>query len=100
MPAGTVRQEAYQYLLNRLLAFLEDALPVDGVVLSLHGAMVAENQLDCEGEILASMRSMVGADCPVVSTLDMHANVSPQMVANADVLAAFTNPHLTYMKEV
>lgn len=94
MPGGTVEAETYQTLLGQFLPELERALPLDGVALSLHGAMVAEGQLDCEGEILAAVRKRVGPGCPVVSTLDMHGNVSPQMVANADVLVAFNhNPH-------
>ena len=95
MPAGIVTTEAYHTLLTGLLRALEAALPVDGVALVLHGAMVAEGQLDCEGEILEAVRAMVGSHCPVVATLDMHGNVSPKMVACADVLVAFnTNPHL------
>jgi microcystin degradation protein MlrC len=93
MPSGTVGAQAYHSLLSGLLGTLENALPVDGVVLALHGAMVAESQADCEGEILRMVRSLVS--CPVVATLDMHGNASPEMVWNADVLVAFnSNPHL------
>jgi microcystin degradation protein MlrC len=95
MPSGLIGKSAYQFLLDRFFTLLANAMPLDGIVLSLHGAMVAEDQLDCEGEILAKVRSFVGPGCPVISTLDMHANVSPQMVLNADALVAFnTNPHL------
>jgi len=95
MPAGVVSAEAYHTLLARLLQSLEAALLVDGVALALHGAMVAEGQPDCEGEILEKVRALVGAQCPIVATLDMHGNVSPRMVECADVLVAFNmNPHL------
>ncbi len=94
-PSGMVKREAYETLLNQFLARLRAALPVDGVLLSLHGAMVAEGFDDCEGDILARIRVVVGAGCPIVSTLDMHGNVSPAMLANSDVLVAFDqNPHL------
>ncbi|MCL4506079.1 MAG: M81 family metallopeptidase [Chloroflexi bacterium] len=94
-PSGTVTREAYETLLNNLLARLRAAMPVAGVLLSLHGAMVAEGQDDPEGDILARVRALVGAGCPLVSTLDMHGNVSPAMVAGADALVAFDqNPHL------
>ena len=95
MPAGTVRAQAFRSLIARFLQLLEAALPVDGVVLSLHGAMVSEDQLDCEGEILEKVRSLIGEGCPLVSTLDMHGNVSPKMVEASDLLVAFNgNPHI------
>jgi microcystin degradation protein MlrC len=94
-PSGTVTAEAYDALVANLLARLQAALPVDGVLLTLHGAMVSAQQDDCEGDILTRVRSLVGPRCPVVSTLDMHGNVSPQMVAQANALVAFDqNPHL------
>ncbi len=95
MPSGTVSVAAYQHLLSGLLGALESVLPIDGLALALHGAMVAGNQIDCEGEILEKVRALVGPGCPVVATLDMHGNASPKMVENADVLVAYnTNPHL------
>jgi len=94
-PGGTVTLDAYETLTSNLLARLRASLPVDGVLLSLHGAMVAEGIDDCEGEILARIRSVVGPGLPIVSTLDMHGNVSPAMLANSDTLVAFDqNPHL------
>lgn len=94
MPGGTVTRAAYRALRGSFLAELERALPLDGVALSLHGAMVAEGQLDCEGEILAEVRRRVGPGCPVAVTLDMHGNASPAMVRAADVLVGFHhNPH-------
>lgn len=95
IPSGTVSQGAYETMLTGLLDALANALPVDGVLLTLHGAMVAEDQDDCEGEILERVRAIVGPHCPVVCTLDMHGNLSPAMVAASDALVAFdTNPHL------
>ena len=95
VPSGTMEQSAYTTLLEQFLDALNAALPVDGVLLALHGAMVAEGQDDCEGEILARVRQLVGPGCPIVSTLDMHGNLSQRMVDAADVLVAFNeNPHL------
>ncbi len=94
MPSGLVTREAYQSLLARLLDRLAAALPLDGVLLVLHGAMVAEGQDDCEGEILERVRALVGPSCPVVSVLDMHGSLTPAMVTAADALVAFNrNPH-------
>jgi microcystin degradation protein MlrC len=95
MPSGVVTRQAYVSIRDRLLTALAGAMPVDGVVLTLHGAMVAEDEDDCDGDILTGVRHLVGPSCPVVSVLDMHGNVSPAMVAAADVLIGFdTNPHL------
>jgi microcystin degradation protein MlrC len=94
MPSGLVTRYAYQTLLTRLLDRLDTALPVDGVLLVLHGAMVAEGQDDCEGEILEAVRARVGVTCPVVSVLDMHGSLTRAMVNAADLLVAFDkNPH-------
>ncbi len=100
MPSGLVTAAAYHTLLDNLLARLRAAGSVDGVLLVLHGAMVAQDQDDCEGEILGAIRSLV--TCPIVSTLDMHGSLSPAMVATADALVAFNqNPHLdTYERGI
>jgi len=95
MPSGLVAKDTYRGLLTKLLNRLRRAMPVDGVLLALHGAMVAEGEDDCEGDLLERVRAVVGPDCPVVCTLDMHGNVSSRMVDMADVLVAYnTNPHL------
>lgn len=95
MPGGTVTADAYAELRGRLLAGLAAAGPLDGVLLALHGAMVAEGERDVEGDLLARVRALVGPSTPIVVELDMHGNVSDRSVALADVLVAFdTNPHI------
>jgi microcystin degradation protein MlrC len=95
MPGGVVTDEAYQLMLRGMLEHLEAALPLDGVLLALHGAMVAASQPDAERDILEQVRAIVGPDVPVVVELDMHGNISERTVELADVLVAFdTNPHI------
>ena len=95
MPSGIVLESAYQSILNDLLTHLLAAMPVDGVLLALHGAMVTEEHLDPESHILAEVRRVLGANVPIVVVLDMHGNISAESVALADVLTAFdTNPHI------
>lgn len=95
MPSGLVEEAAYQTILQELRQRLAAAMPVDGVLLALHGAMVTQDQLDPESHILAQVRRGVGPDIPIVVELDMHGNISPRTVELADVLVAFdTNPHL------
>lgn len=95
MPGGAVTAAAYAELLGEMRARLEQSLPVDGVLLALHGAMVAEGELDAESDIVAQARALVGEDAPIVVLLDMHGNISPRLVDLADVLLAYdTNPHI------
>ena len=65
------------------------------VYLDLHGAMVTEHHDDGEGETLARVRKVIGKDVPLVVSLDLHANVSPEMMEHADALIAYrTYPHI------
>lgn len=71
------------------------ALPVDAVYIDLHGAMVAQTYDDGEGELLRRVRAAVGPDIPVIASLDLHANVTAQMLEQADILVAYrTYPHV------
>lgn len=95
LPSGMVRESVYQTLLNRLVEDLKAALPLDGVLLMLHGAMVTEEHPDAETDILEKVREVVGYDIPIVTELDMHGNISAKMTTLADVLVAFNeNPHI------
>ena len=93
-PAGTTTREAYETLRDELLKDVRAAMPLDMVLLGLHGAMVADGYDDCEGDILARVRGIVGADAKIGATLDPHSHLTPQMVAQADVLVLFKEyPH-------
>jgi microcystin degradation protein MlrC len=95
LPGGTVAEQAYQTMLRDLLDSLASAMPLDGLLLMLHGAMVTEAHPDAESHILEQVRAVVGPDMPIVVELDMHGNISPRTVELADVLVAFdTNPHI------
>lgn len=85
-PSGTIPADVFHVLVDEFIAGIVAALPVDGVLLDLHGAMVAESAHDADGFILARVREAVGPDVPVVVQLDIHANVSEAMAANASVL--------------
>lgn len=94
-PGGMVRTDAYLQLKQELLQLLEEALPVDAVLVAPHGAGVCETCPDMDGDWLRAVRQLVGAAVPVVGTLDPHANVSVQMVQQTTALIAYaTNPHL------
>jgi len=94
-PSAHVTAGAFERITGELVSRLKQALPVDGVYLDLHGAMVAETYDDGEGEILRRVRDAVGPRVPVVASLDLHANVTRAMVEHADALVAYrTYPHV------
>jgi len=90
---GTVEQKAYNSLKELLLNRLEEALPCDGILLNLHGAMVTEAIEDAEGDIAAAVREMAAA-VPIIMTLDLHANITPAMADNTTAIIGYdTYPH-------
>lgn len=94
-PSAHVTREAFERIAGELLARLAAALPLEGVYLDLHGAMVTEDYDDGEGEILRRVRRLVGERVPVVASLDSHANVTRAMVAQADALVGYRSyPHV------
>lgn len=94
-PSAHVEKQCYERIANTILDGIRAALPVDAVYLDLHGAMVAQHVDDGEGELLARVRQLVGPDIPIAVSLDLHANVTVQMVAEADILVAYrTYPHV------
>jgi microcystin degradation protein MlrC len=94
-PSAHVTKDAYERVAEILIDGIKAAGAIDAIYLDLHGAMVAEHLDDGEGEILARVRKVIGKDLPLVVSLDLHANVTPQMVEHADALIAYrTYPHV------
>jgi microcystin degradation protein MlrC len=94
MPGGRPLQATLDRYLDRAIAYLRAALPVDGVFLSMHGGTVSETEDDVCGLILARVKETTGQEVPVVAVLDHHGNVSNRMVEIADLIEAFsTQPH-------
>lgn len=95
MPAGPTIKAVYESFRNEILTDLRAAMPVDAVLLSLHGAMVAEGYDDAEGDLLAAIRHMLGPDIPIGVELDLHANVSRRKLDAATVVVLFKEyPHI------
>lgn len=94
-PGGPTTRGVYESLRDELLENLERVIPVDVVLLNLHGSMVAEGCDDCEGDLLARVRSAVGADVSVGAELDLHCSITPAMLEAADVLITYKEyPHI------
>jgi microcystin degradation protein MlrC len=93
-PAGPTVQPVYERFRDLLLEDLRAAGPVGIVMLGLHGAMMATGCDDCEGDILARIREIVGPDVPVGVELDPHCHLTAKMVANADAIVIMKEyPH-------
>ncbi|MXW86827.1 MAG: M81 family metallopeptidase [Boseongicola sp. SB0667_bin_21] len=94
-PSGPVTDHAFDTITARIVARLGKALPLDGLYLDLHGAMITASHDDGEGELLRRIRARLGPDLPIAVSLDMHANVTNDMVRHASSISIYrTYPHL------
>lgn len=97
-PAGLVARATYETLRDEILGQLQAAMPVDGVVLGLHGAMVAQGYDDAEGDLLARVRAIVGPEVLVCAELDPHSHLTEKRVAAADFFVVFKEfPHTDFV---
>jgi len=95
MPLGALTAETFEYLTGELTTRLRAAGPLDGVLLSLHGAMVSESFPDADSEILRRVRSTIGPSVPLVVTIDFHANLTEEMGRWPDGIVGYdTYPHV------
>lgn len=94
-PGGPVSDDAFETICGKLIAATREALPVDGVLLSLHGAMIVDSYPDSELEIVKRLRDVVGETVPIFLALDPHCNVSAEMARLVQGMIAFrTSPHI------
>ena len=95
VPAGAIPTADYERLTHELIDTVRRAMPLDGLLVALHGATASERFPDADGEFLQRLRTLVGNDLPVIVTLDLHANVSPRMIALSTATIIYrSNPHL------
>lgn len=96
-PAGPVRAADYAQLRSELLDAVRAAMPLDVVLLFLHGAMVAEGADDCEGDLILAVRDIVGARCIIGVELDPHCHLTEAMTRGADAIVLMREyPHTDY----
>lgn len=94
-PSGLVTREAYDEIAGCILKGIDEAGPLDAILLQLHGAMVAEGHEDAQGELLSQIRKRVGDDIPIGVTLDLHANITQEVADLATALVSYrTYPHI------
>lgn len=95
IPSAHVERTAYESITDEIMSGISLAGALDGVFIDLHGAMVAEHEDDGEGQLLMRLRQELGPDVPIAAALDLHGNITEDMVEAADVLVGFrTYPHV------
>jgi microcystin degradation protein MlrC len=95
IPGGVIPRETLDYFLDAALTTIRQSGGVDGVLFQLHGAAVVEGIDDPEGFILKALRDAVGPRLPILTTLDLHANMTEEMLANATMMVGYdTYPHI------
>ena len=94
-PSGYVSEAAFETITSRLLEAIGTGQQFDAIYLDLHGAMVSETYADGEGALLRMLRAQVREEIPIVISLDLHANISPELFSLTNGLCIFrTYPHL------
>lgn len=88
-PSGPVTKEVYDFVTQEIVKLIRKYSPLDGVLLSLHGAMVAIGHPDGEGDLLEVIRELVGDTVPIIASLDLHANITEKMARNATALLPY-----------
>src|SRR5215207_2115657 len=98
-PAGLTRQADYEDMRDEILRQLEAAMPVDAVLLGLHGAMAATETDDCEGDILERVRAIVGPKAVIGVEHDPHCHLTEKRVRNCDVMILYKEyPHTDFVE--
>lgn len=97
-PAGLINRQAFESLRDEILDQLRAAMPVDAVVMGLHGAMVADGYLDPEGDLLARIREIVGPDVLICAELDPHSHLTQKRVDAVNFFVVFKEfPHTDFV---
>lgn len=98
-PGGLLNRQSYELLRDEILQQLRQAMPVQAVLLGLHGAMVAQGYDDCEGDLLQRIRAITGPEVIIGATLDPHSHLTAARLQAANLLIAFKEfPHLDFMQ--
>ncbi|MFD1942575.1 M81 family metallopeptidase [Paradevosia shaoguanensis] len=98
-PAGLINRQTYESLRDEILGQLKAAMPVDAVVLGLHGAMVAQGYDDPEGDFLTRVRDIVGPDVLVCAELDPHSHFTAKRAAASNFFVVFKEfPHTDFVE--
>ena len=94
-PAGPTVRHVYETMRDDILADLRAAMPVDVVLMSMHGAMIAQGYDDCEGDMMRRIREIVGPDAKIGLEIDPHCHLTKEMLDNATAIICYKEyPHI------
>ncbi len=92
---GPVARHTYEAFKAEFLERLKPLLPLDGLYLAMHGAMYVEGMEDAEGDWISAARALVGDDCTVSASYDLHGNVTQRIIDALDLYSTYrTAPHI------
>jgi microcystin degradation protein MlrC len=99
LPGGKVERATYEVFKKKFLESLQNALPLDGLYLDMHGAMNVEGMDDAEGDWYLAARSVVGKSCLISASYDLHGNMTERIINTLDMMTAFrTAPHVDVLE--
>jgi len=94
-PSGIVSKEAYEGFRDEILEAIQDAGPVDGIFLDMHGALHVEGYPDAQVDFIQGIRKIVGKDVIVAASFDLHGNISQEFMDGLNIISAYrTAPHV------
>ena len=94
IPSGPLTGPCFAQIVSTLVAELHAAGPLDGIYLSLHGAMGVDDVQEPEAALVRAVRAVVGEQTPIVVSLDLHASLCRELVDHVQAIVAYaTNPH-------
>jgi microcystin degradation protein MlrC len=95
VPGGAIERQTYNTIKAEFLKRLEALLPLHGLYLPMHGAMFVDGMQDAEADWYQAARRVVGPDCLLSASYDLHGNISQPIIDTLDMLSAFrTAPHI------
>lgn len=95
VPGGPIERATYEAFKTEFLDGLKALLPLDGLYLAMHGAMNVEGMEDAEGDWITAARAVVGEDCIVSASYDLHGNVTQRIIDSLDMYSTYrTAPHI------
>jgi len=97
--SGPITLAAYSAIRETILDAATANPDLAAILLSLHGSTYVDGIPDPEGDLLRRLRAICGRRACIAATLDLHANVTDEMVRYADILSSYrTTPHTDHFQ--
>ena len=98
-PGGLINSRTWNYLKNKILSEIKKSKNLDMVILGLHGAMISQNCIDCEGDLIQNIRNILGTKVIIGVTFDPHSHLSKKCLYNANIITVFKEfPHTDFVE--